>query len=356
MLLILRGDGTIAYASENLAAALPMDEARRPPSDVDGALVLENRSFWDLILERFSAFIFIEGVAAKLLTRDGELPVMVSAQLAPVEADGTFTVMLHIKDCTTRIAAGPGPAAMREDFGRPYDDAGSDPDEDQEILTLANIGRSSRLLVHEILNPLAVIIGTLDIVDSRMRGSAPADPADRLEQNARLRRAANQILRVTRSVARLAGNRSANGASSANVAEAIDLVVDWYGPELAQRGIVIGRGKMPGKLDEEVAVGCPQHVLVQVLTNLLMNSRDAILSTVAQSEGRVDIRVCRIGGFVEITVIDSGGAPARDASKRTGFGIGLKVCRQVLAAHGGSLLSRIHETPTRFVIVLPFGK
>lgn len=108
-----------------------------------------------------------------------------------------------------------------------------------------------------------------------------------------------------------------------------------------------------------LAIACDPAQLQQVLTNLVLNARDAI-----GDRGVITIVVRREENVVQLQVRDTGsGMPEHIlrhvfdplfTTKRTGTGLGLAVAQRVVDAHGGSI--RAESMPgegTMFEITLP---
>lgn len=106
----------------------------------------------------------------------------------------------------------------------------------------------------------------------------------------------------------------------------------------------------------------------QVMSNLIANAR----SFVPAEGGRIDVRLARKGKHAEIIVEDNGRGIEPDAIERIferfytdrpaeeGFGqnsgLGLSISRQIVEAHGGSLIAENRPAPehgARFIIRLP---
>jgi len=101
----------------------------------------------------------------------------------------------------------------------------------------------------------------------------------------------------------------------------------------------------------------------QILVNLVKNSLDAI-SEARQSDGRIEIVVNIVGKEVLVAVQDNGPGVSAELRRRLfesffttkpkGVGLGLSICKNIAAAHGGSLSYR---TPARggscFTLRLP---
>ena len=101
----------------------------------------------------------------------------------------------------------------------------------------------------------------------------------------------------------------------------------------------------------------------QILVNLVKNGLDAIADA-GRRDGRVEIRVEQSGVEVRISVTDNGpGVPEElrprlfesfFTTKPKGVGLGLSICKNIAAAHGGTLR---YQQPSaggsRFILSLP---
>lgn len=115
--------------------------------------------------------------------------------------------------------------------------------------------------------------------------------------------------------------------------------------------------------------------LSRVLTNLLLNARDAVLERPATRDSRDDARSISLslrsvrskgGPWVEIEIEDNGPGISREKvvrifepffttkGERGGSGLGLATCRRIVAEHGGELtVNSVEGEGTRFRILLP---
>jgi signal transduction histidine kinase len=102
----------------------------------------------------------------------------------------------------------------------------------------------------------------------------------------------------------------------------------------------------------------------QVLLNLLRNAIDAIRDA-SMSSGSITVMTRRFEDMAQVSVIDSG--PGIDAAtadkvfeplashKEYGLGVGLRISRSLIEAHGGRLWVEPHTPGGIFYFVLPFA-
>jgi signal transduction histidine kinase len=133
-----------------------------------------------------------------------------------------------------------------------------------------------------------------------------------------------------------------------------------FGPDLR---VLLGLGVTLEIQADDLEVAADQQQLEQVLTNLAINARDAMFRG-----GRATLTVEEVAlgdrRYAEIAFADTGSGIEPDilnhifeplfTTKRAGSGLGLAVCYQVIAAHGGQMYAE--STPgggSVFHILLP---
>jgi two-component system, NtrC family, sensor kinase len=238
---------------------------------------------------------------------------------------------------------------------------------------LASVGRLAAGVAHEIGNPITAIIGLQEILLDG--GLDPETDRDFLKRMRNETERAHRIVRDLLAFAR--PEEQAETREPGNVEEAITTVAALVAPQKDMRDIRM----VVGSLDALPRVRLPTSQLTQVLLNLVMNARDALLSekepspasrSPANANNLADKTIairCTKGpsSAVTIEIVDNGpGMPPSIRAKACdpffttkdvgrGTGLGLAVCKGLVEASRGEL--RLEEGDngrgTRVVIVLP---
>ena len=234
----------------------------------------------------------------------------------------------------------------------------------QEDLTarsrMAALGMASSELVHDIRNPLTIVMGYFDLLHEELSqaqvsgGSAPAGTMDYLDSIKKNLVRCTEIMETWRAL----GNKAALDLMPLNVAEFLaDVVREAAGPNARVRPTL----DVPGacRFDH---VQADRVQLRRVLQNILDNA----LQAVSPGTGMVTVSLRRQDGQVVISVCDNGcGIPAdklprvfdpffTTKSAKKGTGLGLFIARQVVEDHGGDI--RIESAPaagTTVKVTLP---
>lgn len=210
---------------------------------------------------------------------------------------------------------------------------------------LATLGQITAGVAHEINQPLAAISAYAGNALALNRLGDHAQASEAIEQVSALTERIGIITRELRGFAR----RSSGRIESVAVEEAMT------GTALLLRD----RMRMLGaRLDVQgapVSVRAERVGLEQVLVNLIQNALDAgaltIMVTVAAHDSRVTITVADDGVGVTEEIRASLFMPFK-TSKRDGLGLGLVICRDIVAGFGGTLTATAPPNGAAFVIDL----
>ncbi len=235
---------------------------------------------------------------------------------------------------------------------------------------LASVGRLAAGVAHEIGNPLAAILGFVELL--RGGGLETSEQDEFLERVQRETERINRIIRNLLDFARQPADASLG--APANVSEAVADAVHLIAPQKDLHGLRIERRIA----DDLPAVALDSDRLTQVLLNLLLNAADAI-ETKRQRQGASGEKAdaedtilveavheeadaasttddARGAGTVILRVIDSG-TGIDEAARASifepffttkpvgrGTGLGLAVCFTILEEARGSIRAETHSS------------
>ena len=226
----------------------------------------------------------------------------------------------------------------------------------ERLEPLANQGSATAMIAHEINNLLTPL--------SNYAKLALASPEDKVLTSKALMKTAQNCERagkIMESILALA-NGLEQERQEAPLPGLLDELFLCLCRDFKKDGITV-QIEIPAGL----TVYCVAVQIQQVLMNLILNARDAMVG----SGGHLTIKAEQTSDAVQIRVSDTGHGIAsgdlkeifdsffttkndRDSSSRPGRGVGLSFCRKVIEAHNGtiSVESRPNEGTT-FLITLP---
>jgi len=225
---------------------------------------------------------------------------------------------------------------------------------------LVILGELTGGIAHEINQPLTAIAAYADAgraLADRLRAEGDPDMHSICERIAGQARRAAEVVQRLRGLVRTGS--TTKGRHDIN--EIIRNVLLLFDFELQKSNVELSFLPLDGLEDLYV----DEIQIQQILVNLVKNSLDAI-SEAGQDHGRIEIRVRRAASDVFISVTDNGpGVPAElrerlfesfFTTKPKGVGLGLSICRNIAAAHGGSLRHvQPAEGGSRFTLALPLS-
>lgn len=203
------------------------------------------------------------------------------------------------------------------------------------------LGEMASTLAHEINQPLTAISNYLkgsQRILQRLDGEEVAVLRDAIGK------AADQALRAGQIIRRLREFVS-RGDSERTIENLPKLIED--ASTLALVGAREGGIETVFRLDPSATQVFADRIQIQqVLVNLIRNAIEA-MAEAAPPRSLEIATVLREGGFVEVSVADSGAGLAPEVArnlfqpfvttKRKGMGLGLSICRTIVEAHGGRI-------------------
>jgi signal transduction histidine kinase len=219
---------------------------------------------------------------------------------------------------------------------------------------LAGVGRLAAGVAHEIGNPLAAILGLVELLQL---GSLSRNEEG--EFLARIRNETERIHLIIRDLLDYARTqpKELDQFATADLEKVVEEAVALVAPQKDLRRVTLERRVHGG----DVTVRGSAHELTQIVVNLLLNAADAV-----RGEGHIMIELSPGEREVELSIVDSGtGIPEAVRDKLfdpfvttkpagQGTGLGLAVCSAIVERLGGSITG--HSLPlrgARFTVRLP---
>ncbi|RKK04737.1 PAS domain S-box protein [Pseudoroseomonas wenyumeiae] len=228
---------------------------------------------------------------------------------------------------------------------------------------LATLGRMASALAHEITQPISVMMlaaeNALDAHETEGRAAVPVMVSK-----------LNRILEQTQRAQSLVEHLRVFGRANDGATEAVDLVKALDGALLLSASVLKRAGI---EVENLVPSGLPlvsanQVMLEQVIMNLAINARDAMLR-VPEAQRRLTLRAGEISGRrIELRVTDTGRGLSPEAMARLfepffttkpagqGMGLGLSICHGIIRSFGGEITGENVEGGAAFSIRLPIAE
>jgi len=217
---------------------------------------------------------------------------------------------------------------------------------------MAELGRISAGVVHELNAPLSVIVSASQMI---MREEGVPEPVREMIE--RISTEAQRLSQMTRGILSFSSHEEAGGDADVNLT--VEFVLDFLCYEAARRGVSLLKN-----LDHRLpTVRVDSNVLKQIVINIAMNALQAM-----EPEGGRLLVESMVGSSSEICIViaDTGPGIPEDALARIfepyfttkrpgeGTGLGLFVTRTLVENLGGSIevRSAVGEG-TSFTVTLP---
>lgn len=213
---------------------------------------------------------------------------------------------------------------------------------------MAALGLLAAGIAHEVGNPLTAISSMVQMLERRQCDDYTREKLSLVSgQLQRIQGTLRELVNFSRPASTERGR-----VALPDVIEEALSIVKYY------------RGSKGRQIETHIDPALPlvpgiRDQLVQVLLNLVLNAVDA-----TDRRGRIEITASARQGFAEIAIRDDGiGIAAADAArlfqpyfttKDHGTGLGLFVCRKLVAEHGGTMhFSALPDRGTEFCVRLP---
>ena len=216
---------------------------------------------------------------------------------------------------------------------------------------MAELGKISAGVVHELNAPLSVIISA-----SQMIMREEGVPESVLEMIARISSEAQRLSQLTKGLLNFSSHDESVGEVDLNLT--IDFILKFLNYEAARRGVIVLK-----QLDYSLpAIRLDANTLKQILLNIIMNA----LQAMEDGGGKLLVETSAVSESVCVTIADNGpGIPAETIDRifdryfttkkpGEGTGLGLFVTKSLVEGMGGEIqvTSRIGGGTT-FTVTLP---
>jgi signal transduction histidine kinase len=216
---------------------------------------------------------------------------------------------------------------------------------------LATTGEMAASMAHEIRNPLAGVLGALQVIDAEMPDADANKPIvqEMMVQMERMNLAVNDLLSYARPTPPKFDTTDLNGI--------LDRTLSILNSQIRKRNIVV-EPSLDGSLP---SITADKKLVQQLLWNLILNALQSM-----EPGGRLTVSTARGNGEVTVSIRDTGrGIPERDrgnvfkpfyTTRHQGTGLGLTISRRIVEQHRGSLtLESVEGVGTTCTVRLPLS-
>jgi len=223
---------------------------------------------------------------------------------------------------------------------------------------MSALGEMAGGMAHEINNPMGIIPARVSDLIEVASESDTLSSLTVVEAMEKIRNTASRVTKITKGPRKFARETRGDPATATGVREILEETLPFCMERLKQNSVELR--VMP--VEKSLRIDCRPTEISQVLLNLLNNAVDAVQPL---PEKWVELQVKNAGKDVQISVTDSGmGIPEKIRDKLGqpffttkvvghGTGLGLRISKGIVEAHGGRLNLDPECGQTRFVVTLP---
>lgn len=228
-----------------------------------------------------------------------------------------------------------------------------------ESARLSSLGEMASGIAHEINNPLAIL--KVRAESMARRGADQFDSPEKLsEEIKKMEATIDRIAKIVRGLSSFGRSGEQDPFIPTPLRTVLEEVLELCREKLKKQHI-----ELRLKMEDDPIISCRSVQIIQVITNLLNNSFDALKD---QKDAWIEIQVKESANSrVTLSITDSGkGIPPNIAQKMfnpffstkpagKGTGLGLSISAGFIDAHEGTLSYDSKSPNTRFVIELPLS-
>ncbi|HXF49704.1 MAG TPA: hybrid sensor histidine kinase/response regulator [Verrucomicrobiae bacterium] len=315
------------------------------------------KTAWDLVISDFTMPHFNGMAALSLLKETGlDIPFLIvsgsigeDVAVACMKGGASDYIM---KNNLTRLV----PAVARELAEADERRARRDAEEKLRAAErLQMVGQVAASIIHDLKNPMQVILGNLDFLNTEGLSS----PEIGKKYSGAIEKQVDRMLGMCQEILDFAKGEVSLALGPVNLPELCRELVETYEKPFASAGIRL-------VLERQVLPNAPPSVLAdreriwRALANLMGNAKEAM-----PSGGEILLSVAVSSHEARLAVRDNGpGIPAEiqgkifdpffTHGKSKGTGLGLSICEKIVKAHGGKIeFSSEAGVGTTFNILLP---
>lgn len=227
---------------------------------------------------------------------------------------------------------------------------------------MAALGVMSSGLAHEINNPLATILGRVQLMQLQIKNSAifhdPSFAAEKFTNSLNIiDKTVKRISKIIKGLRSFARDTEGDPFERASLKEVIETTLSFCETRIYNSGI-----QFDNHIQDPIEIDCRPTEISQVLLNALNNSFDAIES---HDHKWIKLEAENQNDSIIIKITDSGPGISENVREKlmipffttkdvgSGTGLGLSLSKGIIESHGGQFYFNHECANTQLVIVLP---